>query len=1373
MSNVIRKDVVEISFETNLKEITKLQDEIAALKKKLTGDMGGDSFEKLKDNANKSTDSVNKLKKSAEGLNNKLKDIGKKGATAAYNGLKKVAGISLKGITAGVSATATALGKVITDSTQAYADFEQLKGGVDTLFKDSAGTVMKYANDAYKTAGVSANNYMETVTSFSASLLQGLDGDTAKAAEISNLAISDMADNANKMGTSMETIQYAYQGFAKQNYMMLDNLKLGYGGSAGEMARLINDSKVLGETTKVSAKTVKEVPFNKIIEAIHTIQENLDITGTTTKEAEKTITGSLNAMKSAWGNLLTAMASGDNLDQCMNNMISTAETFAANIMPVVEKALVGLGTVIERVAPIIEEKLPGLAEKLLPPLIRSAIILVEGIIKALPSIVRTIGTTLVDIFGEQFPAIKKIGEFFANNAGAIAKFIPVLIGLVGAFKLFNGIKSITPIFGKSAGGSGGGGIFSGLANLAKTDTKTILKGIANITLIVTSIGALLWVATKVFSSGVDFKTMLKVTVLVGLIGAVGAGLTKLAGIVGLIPISVVVKGLANIVIVMAGMTAVLWAMNWAMSSVAIDTKKILTIAGLITVLGVVGSVLAVFAGIVGLIPMTVVLTGLASIALAIGAVTALIVAYGKLAEIPGFNDFITKGGETLANLFNQIGKIAGSLIGGLGEGISESLPKIGENIAAFATALEPMFTMFQGVDMSGVGTFFGALSGFMLAMAGEKLLSFITGGTDLGAIGTELNNFATNAQGFFNTVATLPENGFTNGAKVFECLSGLGSLPGSGGLVQWFKGEIDYAAIATGLGLLAGASVVKFFDTVAEMKQVSFDNATKLFECLNGIGNLPHSGGLVQWFTGEVKYADIANGLKALSSEGVKSFFLMVESLSPKAFENTTALFNSLSAIDNLPDSGGIFGWFTGEGDEVDSISKIANSLATFAEKTSGFFAAVNNLNISNLNGLWESLKKPGEITENVSKVVDDTIKGIVEKVKKLPGQMAEGIKSAGQSLADSLVYIWQEAAKAMANPVNKVIEGANWILKEFGSDKMIASWTPYAKGTDGHRGGNALVNDGRGAELVQMPNGRTFIPQGRNVFIPNAPTGMKVLPAEQTARLLGRRSPTFRYANGTGDIDIWDYLDNAKGLVSAVSKKYVSYEGLSGYALSAGKGMVSTITGQMSAWAEKLFDEFGAKSIADYVASAGVEQWRSTVIRALKMEGQYSAANVERTLYQMQTESGGNPRAINLWDSNAKAGIPSKGLMQVIGPTFQAYARAGFDKNIYDPLSNILASVRYAVSRYGSLANAYRGVGYSNGVGSIDLSSYTPESSSTVINSRNKETVESNTYAPVFNLTINGSVDSRAQARQVKQWIQEAMDDMFENMNRKARVGV
>ena len=281
----------------------------------------------------------------------------------------------------------------------------------------------------------------------------------------------------------------------------------------------------------------------------------------------------------------------------------------------------------------------------------------------------------------------------------------------------------------------------------------------------------------------------------------------------------------------------------------------------------------------------------------------------------------------------------------------------------------------------------------------------------------------------------------------------------------------------------------------------------------------------------------------------------------------------------------------------------------------------------------------------------------------------------------------------------------------------------------------------------------------------------MKVLPAGQTARLMGRNSPTFNYADGIGDIDLWSYYDNSKGLISKITES-ISYEGMSGFAQSVGSSMVSTFTGAMTGWVDKLFEEEGGKSLASYVASKGVSQWRSTVIRALKMEGQYSAANVARTLYQMQTESGGNPRAINLWDSNAKKGIPSKGLMQVIDPTFAAYARSGFNKKIYDPLSNILASVRYATSRYGSLAKAYRGVGYSNGVGKVTMPrqtssinmSYTPESDGY----HSSTSVENNTYAPHFELNISGTSDNRAMERKVKQWIREAWEDMLDNLDSK-----
>lgn len=193
-------------------------------------------------------------------------------------------------------------------SIMTYADFEQLQGGIKKLFGDEAmNTVMKNADVAYKTAGMSANQYLETTTSFAASLIAGLKGDTEKAAELSDMAIKDMADNANTFGSDISTIQNAYQNFAKQNYQLLDNLRLGYGGTASEMARLINDSGVLGDKVTVTASNLNRVSFDKMIEAIHAIQEEMGITGTTEAEAGGTIAGSLNQTKSAWDNLMVAM----------------------------------------------------------------------------------------------------------------------------------------------------------------------------------------------------------------------------------------------------------------------------------------------------------------------------------------------------------------------------------------------------------------------------------------------------------------------------------------------------------------------------------------------------------------------------------------------------------------------------------------------------------------------------------------------------------------------------------------------------------------------------------------------------------------------------------------------------------------------------------------------------------------------------------------------------------------------------------------------------------------------------------------------------------------------------------------------------------
>ncbi len=1473
MADVVRQDVVEVVFDVDDSPLHEILKELKQLKASIEAAFNSDAFDAMKENADEANESIKDIKETAKKAKSGLDDVNKTKFTKLKSGLqsiisklgtiaKKAAAISFKALTVGITACAAAIGSLVAKSVSAYADFEQLKGGVETLFGaqgaksvedyakltgktvdevkgkynkllEAQDIVFKNANNAYKTSGLSANDYMTTVTGFSASLVSSLGGDTVKAANLADQALIDMADNANKMGTPMENIQNAYQAFAKQNYMLLDNLKLGYGGTKTEMERLVKDASKMKEGIAAGVKA-DDLSFGNIVKAIHAVQEHMGITGTTAKEASTTITGSLSSMRAAWGNLMPALIQGgDQFDQCLKNLIESIvgvedETgkrvggVINNLLPAIQKSLSGIGVLIEELAPIIEEQLPVLIDELLPPLIKAATSLFIGLVKALPNIISSIakeipnilkqlGEAIGEAFGGQFPIFKKFGDFLKNNAESIKKVIPAVLGLVGAFMAFAKVKKVTSfiseLFGSKSGdiiggGEKGKGITGIFSSLAKTNTKTVLKGMANLAIIIGGI-TLIAVAFMALSPYLaemnDMKSLVEVLGVVTILGGVGTALAYFGGIVGKIPVATVAKGLANMAIMLGGMSA-LFLVIGALTFLDFDYLKMLKITGILGVLGAVGAALSVFAGIAGMIPIPTVLMGLANIALVLGGLSAIVVAFGALSKIEGFNEFLSKGGDTLAILFNALGKIVGSVIGGLGEGITNSLPKIGENLSMFAKSLQPMFEMFKSADMEGIGSFFKAIGAFMLQMAGEKVLSLFGGETSLADLGTQLNTFAEKSQGFFTKVAEFPENGFTNATKLFNCLAGMKSLPKEGGIVGWFTGAINYENLASGLGHLSSGKVTGFFKAIAGIEQAGFDNATKLFDCLAGMKSLPSEGGVKGWFTGDINYQNIASGLAALASEGCAKFFTMVGGLSAKTFDNMTLLFQSLAGMGELPDESSWWDKLTGN--ETSSLGDIATQLSDFATNSKTFFEQINTLNLDNLNGLWESLNKAETVTTNISTVVGNKINEIVEKVRTLPVKMGEALRSSGKALSDSLVSIWTAAVKASVAPVNKVLSAANWILKEFGSEKRVAAWTPYAKGTDGHKGGNALVNDGRGAELVQMPNGSTFIPQGRNVFIPNAPKGMKVLSAEQTARLFGRKTPTFHYENGTGNIDLWSYIDNAKGLVGKIAQG-ISYGGASGLSLSIGKGMVSTITGEMSTWVEKVFDELGALSIADYVASKGVSQWRTTVARALKMEGQYSAANLQRTLYQMQTESGGNPRAINLWDSNAKKGIPSKGLMQVIDPTFKAYARSGFNRNIYDPLSNILASVRYAVSRYGSLAKAYRGVGYENGglvtkagwIGEynkpemviplskdkrdrgvslwektgqmLGLASYSPEQDSHYYNTKS---AEYNTYAPQFNLTISGTNDDRSTARKVKQWIDEALDDKFTTLAHKKR---
>ena len=333
-------------------------------------------------------------------------------ASGVKTGLATVAKVGA----AAVTAAATGVAALTKMGIEGYAQYEQLVGGVETLFKDSQGAVMQYAENAYKTAGMSANEYMETVTSFSASLIQSLDGDTAKAAEVGNMAITDMSDNANKMGTSIEMIQNAYNGFAKQNYTMLDNLKLGYGGTKEEMQRLIDDAnkvkKANGEMADLSIDS-----FADVSEAIHIMQTEMGITGTTAREASSTIEGSISMMKGAWQNLVVGMADENaNMEVLINNFVDSTATAAENLLPRIEQTLKGIGDLITALAPVIAEALPKLVESVLPSLLQAAVslvtALVKGIITALPAVYDAlligVQTILVEVFGV---SEAKAGEF--------------------------------------------------------------------------------------------------------------------------------------------------------------------------------------------------------------------------------------------------------------------------------------------------------------------------------------------------------------------------------------------------------------------------------------------------------------------------------------------------------------------------------------------------------------------------------------------------------------------------------------------------------------------------------------------------------------------------------------------------------------------------------------------------------------------------------------------------------------------------------------------------------------------------------------------------------------------------------------------------
>lgn len=423
---------------------------------------------------------------SASGMQGMLnKEMSNAGSTAGVAGGKALSGTLGKTLAtvgkvgaAALGASTAAVAGLTKAAVEGYAEYEQLVGGVETLFgtgganlkeyaasvgdsvknvtkefnslKSAESAMLSNAANAYKTAGLSANDYMQTVTSFSASLISSVGGDTQRAAKLADQALIDMSDNANKMGTDMESIQNAYQGFAKANYSMLDNLKLGFGGSAREAARLINESGVLkgalidlDDTQNLNTNIQAAGGYATLVKAIHAVQDEMGITGTTAREASTTIQGSMNQAKAAWSNLMVGVADDNaDFDSLINNLVDSVVTASKNLAPRIEVALSGVGKLItglaESLLPKILKRLPKFANNILPVVVDLLTTVVGGLVDVLPQLVDAgadMLLTLVDGITSALPrlasaGLKIVSKLLSSLSEALPKLLPMLTTVI-------------------------------------------------------------------------------------------------------------------------------------------------------------------------------------------------------------------------------------------------------------------------------------------------------------------------------------------------------------------------------------------------------------------------------------------------------------------------------------------------------------------------------------------------------------------------------------------------------------------------------------------------------------------------------------------------------------------------------------------------------------------------------------------------------------------------------------------------------------------------------------------------------------------------------------------------------------------------------
>lgn len=487
-----QSDILSRQLEVQQQRITEIQKALDYARQNYAGN--SNEVQRWQQSLNNATADLNNTKKQLNDLEHGVDDVGDAMDNAGQKTLSLgdilKANLLSDAIMAGIKAVASGIKSLISGAIEGYGEYEQLVGGVETLFGSSADTVIKNAENAYKTAGLSANSYMETVTSFSASLLQSMGNDTEAAAKKADQALTDMSDNANKMGTDMSSIQNAYQGFAKQNYTMLDNLKLGYGGTKEEMERLIDDANALnaaqGNYTNYSIES-----YADIVDAIHTVQTEMGITGTTALEASTTIEGSIGAMKAAYQNFVTGLGDQNaDIGALTEELIQTAGTVAENVLPVIENVIKNIAETVKKQGPDMITKFVAYATEKLPDILnlglQLVLSLVKGLAQNLPQLVQ--GTlkmvdTIVKAFVNSLPDIIEVGKDIVRGVweGITALGSWLYDKVSGFFSgIVDGVKGILGIHSPSRVFAGiGQNMALGLGQGFEKQMQSVTAGIQN------------------------------------------------------------------------------------------------------------------------------------------------------------------------------------------------------------------------------------------------------------------------------------------------------------------------------------------------------------------------------------------------------------------------------------------------------------------------------------------------------------------------------------------------------------------------------------------------------------------------------------------------------------------------------------------------------------------------------------------------------------------------------------------------------------------------------------------------------------------------------------------------------------------------------